>query len=365
MLDYEDYSPEDFAADPTFRKWVLNPDPEVTRFWDGWQQDHPEQSIRLHQARELLLAVQALYSDALTGDTIRRESLEIARLAGTRPIPASRRFQIWGVSSRKIAASVLMVASLTWVVTRWLPETPAAHTIIAARADSLIVKTNDTAGEMTILLADNSVAILGPGSSITYPRRFGLGDRQVRLSGEAFFDVARDPQRPFLVYANETVTRVLGTSFRVRAFTKENTVTVLVKTGRVSVYPEKTHQNGKMETDPERDGLVLMPNQQGVFIRDQHRLEKSAVANRALLTESVMSRELIFDDRPVTEVLRTMEKAYGIHIQCDTGLLARCSISAQFSDENLKQRLNAICEAIGATYEMVDGQVLIHSKGCS
>lgn len=218
---------------------------------------------------------------------------------------------------------------------------------------------------MTILLSDGSVATLQKGSTLKFPDKFSGETRNVFLTGEAFFDVTKNPTKPFLVFANETVTKVLGTSFRIKAPDGANTVMVFVKTGKVSVYPKKEYETLSDQDDREVSGVILHPNQQVVFNKKENRLEKGIVANPDLLSESAVNQELIFDDQPVTDVLRTLEKMYGITIVFDEETLSKCPISTIFKEENLKQRMNAICQAIGATYEVVDGQIILNSKGCS
>ena len=83
-------------------------------------------------------------------------------------------------------------------------------------------------------LHDGSTVILEPGGEVRYNEKF-LNTREVYLSGDAFFEVTKDASRPFLVYANEITTKVLGTSFRIKAKQGEKEIVVAVKTGKVSV----------------------------------------------------------------------------------------------------------------------------------
>ena len=83
-------------------------------------------------------------------------------------------------------------------------------------------------------LQDGSTVILEPGGEFRYNEKF-LNPREVYLSGDAFFEVTKDASRPFLVYANEITTKVLGTSFRIKANQGEKEIVVAVKTGKVSV----------------------------------------------------------------------------------------------------------------------------------
>ena len=95
-----------------------------------------------------------------------------------------------------------------------------------------VVNSGTTAQKLT--LEDGSTVILEPGGEVRYNEKF-LNRREVYLSGDAFFEVTKDASRPFLVYANEITTKVLGTSFSIKAKQGEKEIVVAVKTGKVSV----------------------------------------------------------------------------------------------------------------------------------
>ncbi len=336
--------------------------PELDHYWQQWLVGNPDRAGVAARARELVLAVHELYKDDLSQDMLRHEIEEITRLAEARKmengIPFYRR-AVW-----RAAAVLLLTGGLSWLYYTTHPGQTGTPQARAVQAEvEMLAQTNRTELEMTVLLSDNSVATLSKGSSIRYPRTFAANERRVYLTGEAFFDVAKNPDQPFLVYANETVTKVLGTSFRVKAFEGDNTEMVAVKTGRVSVYPKKEyetrHGNARLA------GVILNPNQQVVFNRKDNKLEKAVTANPGLLAESAVQKDQVFDDKPVTEAFDALAKVYGISIDYQAETLANCMISAQFGEENLKQRLNAICQAIGAGYDMENGRVLIRSKGCN
>ena len=365
MDQYQRYNIEELATDEKFRLWVLDPMHDNSKFWNEWLKQNPDKSGLISQARELVLVIQEMYRDDLSEEILHREVLEITKLAELRK---SKKVTAWIFQNPlgRVAAILLVIAGLGWSL-YWNTEGRLVGTTtesVAIPNQTTLVKTNNTEHEMTVLLSDSSIAILKKGSTLTYPSKFSRDDRKVELSGEAFFDISKDPKKPFLVYTNETVTKVLGTSFRVKAFDKDNTVMVVVKTGKVSVYPKNEYETLSNEYDREVSGVVLSPNQQVVFVRNENRLEKGIVANPAMLHESAIAKELVFDDKPVSEVFHSLESIYGIAIEFDPDVLRDCVISAQFNEENLRQRMNAICQAIGASYEMIDGQIIINSKGC-
>lgn len=362
MSLYRTFTIEELATDEDFRRWVMAPTPELDLYWQQWLQENPDRTAIAARARELVLAVHEIYKDDLSDDMVRHEIAEITRIAGERKAEGNVPFYqrvVW-----RAAAVILLAGGLSWLYyTTHNTVAPAAKEQEVAVTSEMLVKTNRTDLEMTVLLSDNSVATLAKGSSIRYPQQFAANERRVYLTGEAFFDVAKNPDQPFLVYTHETVTKVLGTSFRIKAFEGDNTEMVAVKTGRVSVFPKKEYETHQGASKP--SGVILNPNQQVVFNRRDNKLEKAVTANPVLLAESAVPKEQVFDDQPVSEAFDALEKAYGISIAYNAETLSNCVISAQFGDENLKQRLNAICQAIGASYEMENGRVVISSKGCN
>ncbi|WP_026628817.1 FecR family protein [Dyadobacter alkalitolerans] len=368
-MDYRHHTVEDFATDEMFRKWVVSPTPEISSFWLKWVAENPDKAAEIGMARELALTVSDMHQDNLSDERLQHEIGEISRLAELQK-HTQKRSSIYHLLAQplwRVAAIFVFVSAvgLWFYKTDNRPDAPVLVSSKSSAVDSIIVQKNATATEMTVFLSDNSVATLSPGSTISYPATFAHGERKVVLTGEAFFDVAKNPDRPFLVYTNETVTKVLGTSFRVKALDQESTVMVLVKTGRVSVYPKTDYETLQRKPDKKVSMIVLDPNQQAVFNRKDNKLLKGMVINRQLLSDLSVQKELIFDDKPVSQVFKALQEMYGIVIDYDQHMLANCSISAQFNDENLKQRLSAICQAIDAGYEMVNGKVVITSKGCN
>ena len=351
MINYRSHSVEEFASDEMFRRWVTDPTPELTFFWNRWTDENPDRLHVISLARELVLSVNDIYKDDLTDEMLRHEIEEITRIAEERK--HNRRLGSYLPAVWKAAAAILLVSGLGigYYHLKQTEKQAAAVNLPEAGLSEMEVRTNNDQAEMTVLLSDKSVATLSKGSSIRYPKKFGPKERRVYLKGEAFFDVSKNEHQPFLVYTNETVTKVLGTSFRVKAFDEESTVLVAVKTGRVSVFPKQDYEDAEEAAAEQKSGIVLSPNEQAVFIRKENRLERGNVSRPEILVESIVRKDQIFDDKPVSEVLQDLQKVYGIQIRYDAGILAQC-------------RINAVCQAIGATYEMVDGQIVITSEGC-
>ncbi|RRB04727.1 FecR family protein [Larkinella rosea] len=363
---------EDFLRDPSFQAWI-DGDPEATAFWTAWRRENPEHQAVLDQAKALMYTVRRQPVD-LSDDEVRQEVQHLVtqfrqRKQTERPETEPLEPVVWW--NRRVwlrgAASILVVLGLGFLLVRQnsRPEPTVYRQLVSEAPTELLEKTNTNREPLTLVLADGSAITLEQNSRISYPKQFTGSFREVYLSGEAFFEVAHNPGKPFLVYANETVTKVLGTSFRIRAFDTGPEVAVAVRTGKVSVYPKTAFRKTTSGTVQEPAGVLLIPNQEVVFNRKTEQLQKGRVEKPELVAIATHVQELDVEDVPVTQVLEKLEKAYGIELVYDKNRLEKCPITAQFSDETLANKLEFICRAIGATYQVQDGRVLIQSPGCT
>jgi hypothetical protein len=262
----------------------------------------------------------------------------------------------------RLAASFLLLFALGWLVYERYQTDNLYDKFVTDNKSKLIEVINNGVNSQIVQLNDGSKVTLNAGSRISYEASFSGNNRIVYLTGEAFFEVVRNPQKPFLVYANELVTKVLGTSFSVKANKFDKQVVVEVKTGKVSVSAQK----GFNEKADKFKGLILTPNQKVVYDREVEQLTKSLVAEPILVLQEkeVQMMDFNFDDTPANDVFEVLENAYGIHIIYDADLLKNCPVTAPLSDQNLYKKLKIICKAIEAEYELIDGQIIIQSKGC-
>lgn len=219
---------------------------------------------------------------------------------------------------------------------------------------------NTTQQAQLLRLPDDTRVTLRPGSSLRYAGGLAGARREVHLEGEAFFQVHKDPAHPFLVLTTQLVTTVLGTSFDVKAYPGNAEALVAVREGKVSVQPRQAAQLDATPLHPAKAGVLLLPNQQVVYSVASHHLQKALVAKPAVLVPQAFE----FEERPVTEVLATLEKAYGVAILYDKQKLAGCTVSITFYNESLFEKLDLLCKSLGASYSQADTQITIHSHGC-
>ncbi|WP_138991252.1 FecR family protein [Larkinella sp. C7] len=372
MNQFKSYETGDFVWDPFFRQWVLSPTSETDFFWHQWMQENPDRADRIHEARAVVLSLQvnepalpAHEIEQVVKSTISRIHQPTSAIPEyqQRPLPVYKRrwFQV--------AASVSVVLLAAWLTHSYFrsgqPSTRLdAPFAIANNQTSAITDTANTSSQPVVIhLEDGSTVTLAPASRIHYAKNFSTPKREVYLNGEAFFEVAKDPAHPFLVYANGLVTKVLGTSFTVKAYESSREVIVEVKTGRVSVFAQSDPKAREKAINRELDGVVLSPNQKIVYKTDEVRMRKTLVEKPVLL-KTVVQPSFHFEDKPANEVFAALEKAYGVPIIYDRDLMMDCPLTASLDSMALYDQLTIICKAIEARYELVEGQIVIHGKGC-
>ncbi len=221
---------------------------------------------------------------------------------------------------------------------------------------------NDGKTERLVALEDGSSVLLKPASEIIVRKNFNEEKREVQLKGEAFFTVRRDATKPFFVYANEVVTRVLGTSFSIRAYENDRDITVAVRTGKVSVYASGAGAPGKNKKN--RHEVILTPNQQMVYHRLNDVVSKELVEKPEIILPQSNLFRMKFENAEVAQIFKVLEENYGVEIRYDKNLLKNCRLTTSMSDEGLYERIEVICKAIGASYSCNDAVITIKSNGC-
>lgn len=282
------------------------------------------------------------------------------RVRQDRPVP-----RFWINPRWTTAAVVALLLGISWYMIRVIsPANTLRPTTAAPTQATFTERINTATMPIAVQLTDSSRVTLQPGSKIRYPVAFATHRRDVTLVGDAFFDVRRNPAQPFYVYTRDVVTRVLGTSFRIKALADERDVTVSVRTGRVSVYSPKLIPVGKLKPDPETSGVVLTPNQQVRYLSQEQRLIKTLVEKPVILLPKEEQLAFTFRNAPVARILEAIEKTYGVEIVYDEELMRHCAITTSLNQENLYDKLTIICKLLGATYKVIDAQIVITGPGC-
>lgn len=369
MNKYYNFKAADFIDDPSFRDWVYGRAHDPAVDWQQLVTAEPSLRQEMETARIFLLNVaseQPVVSDAYIrnfGDRIIGRHNE--KTSGEHK-PFTPRWYKNPVRLLYMAATVALACGLGWYVLfsghKNAREQFGALAWIGSE-DSLIKKSNRSTQAQIIVLQDGSKVTLQPNSSVSYPEIFDGKDRNVQLEGEAFFEVKRNPKQPFLVHFNNLTVKVLGTSFNIRAFKREESVRVTVKTGRVAVLAGKADFGERLLNKAPR-AVMLTANQEVLYKKGGDRFERSVAANSHIIDRTISEADFEFIRTPLSAVLDKFEQAYGIRIIYKEQQVRDCSLTASFSDEPLLEKLNMICKTMDADYETVDGQIVMNVKSC-
>ena len=269
MKNYRNYEVNDFLNDDSFREWSRSPTGFSASFWEEWLVLNPDRAEIAKQAFTFLSVIQDKYTSDITIQEL-DEMVDRLMAAAVKEEERSRRILRWVNQQMAWLAVALisLLAGLGWWV---IQLTTRSVTDRIGNYQRWERKANEGNKPITFQLSDGSTVTLEGDSRLWYPRNFQHARREVYLKGKASFDVARNEQKPFIVYTSEFITQVAGTRFLVHSCAQEGTATVTVKSGRVMVQPR--HQ----QVNPTKVAMELTDNQQAVYFRDEARMEKVLV----------------------------------------------------------------------------------------
>lgn len=198
---------------------------------------------------------------------------------------------------------------------------PQAETDTQAATNRLTVPRG---GSYSIQLEDGTTVHLNSESELVYPSVFAQQTRCVSLVGEAYFDVAHDADRPFVVEVDGYRIEVLGTQFNVTAYADERLCRSTLVEGSVRIIPDK-------EGETPHDEILLTPGQQAV--RDTASDAFSVVCVDPERYTAWMRHEFVFDNTPLAEALRTVSRWYDFHYEITDPELEKYTVTGEISKD--------------------------------
>jgi len=210
-----------------------------------------------------------------------------------------------------------------------------------------------------LILADGTRVWLNAGSRLRYPEKFNRDTRLLYLSGEAYFDVFHDAEKPFIIKSDRLNTIVLGTSFNVKAY-KNEPATVTVRSGRVSVA-ERSDLKTTSIKETQRT-VTLGPAQQATYLGEKGFGIRHGVASEEYA--GWQNGDLVFTGRTLLEMKPILERWYGVTIHLENQKLTSCSMVGSYHQETLKNVLEAMRFALNITYKIDGKNVMIRGGKC-
>lgn len=203
------------------------------------------------------------------------------------------------------------------------------------------------------LLPDGSVVTLHAGAQLTYPETFEGGTRQVELSGEAYFVVAHDKSKPFIVSSGDARIEVLGTQFNVNTQATSKTMEVVLTSGKVSVYYSKTP----------KDNVLLAPGEKAELLAEQKQIIKSPAIDPNYMAWK--THILVFENTTLGEAIKTIQNVYLTPVKLSDQQLSGCRITATFNGQSLESVLEVMKETLNLQISRNGDIVEISGSGCN
>jgi ferric-dicitrate binding protein FerR (iron transport regulator) len=242
--------------------------------------------------------------------------------------PAPKVVSISGHSSarvRKVASYALRVAAVLLIGI-------AVFQLFNSR-ESMLSYSSGNSASAPVTLADGSHIYLNNTSTIKYPQKFGKNLRDVYFWGEAFFEIAHDPSKPFIIEAGEARVKVLGTSFNLKAYPESDRIEVVVNSGKVLFY----HAD---KADRILGEVTLVKGEKGVFFKKPGKIVK--LLNDEPNYLSWKTGVLVFNDTSLDKVLAAIANKYGIRFSLREENLSKLRLTATFDNESLDAMLEVL-----------------------
>ena len=220
-----------------------------------------------------------------------------------------------------------------------------------------------------LFLPDGTSVWLNSGSRLTYDSAFGKTLREVSLTGEAFFDVAKNKQKPFIIHTGNINIRVLGTSFNVKSYPGDKTIETSLIQGKIEVsFKDRSQsavilnpnqklvvENNPAENIAQTNATDALPEKTAIIINPV-----SHFGPDSLITETAwVDNLLVFQDESFPDLAEKMERWYGISIKIEDTSLDSLHFTGSFEKENIQQALKALQLLSNFNFTIQNGEVHI------
>jgi ferric-dicitrate binding protein FerR (iron transport regulator) len=362
---YTKFTVEEFAMDPAFRQWVATPNKDSNLFWEKFLADHPDKLSAVKKAKKLVQC-DWLPIDRLTTEeeedlwkAIERGSELQTEAQDTSIIPihseailqreplhhqqqtsTAGRKRKMGWAAGIAAAVALFLLGLTLYTPGYVPTS----------ANEVLTKKQNPRGQkLTVFLNDGSRVVLNSESSIEYKENFDVHERRISLQGEAYFIVAKDAERPFMVESRSVMVQALGTEFNVRSFEWEDEIAVGLVEGKVAVDDGSEANSGR---------LILQEGEMARYDRQSReiRKEKFDVFRTTAWKEGILA----FRKASEQEVLQTLGQWYDVRFEVLDTANKPWDYTAIFDRQDLKAVLTSIGYTMNFRFEIDKDKVTIH-----
>jgi len=215
-----------------------------------------------------------------------------------------------------------------------------------------VIEYNTMAETREVRLEDGTIITMNKFSSLSYQASYGETNRKLHLSGEAFFEVEKNRDLPFIVEAGKASIEVLGTSFNVKAYDEIRQVEVTVKTGVVSFKPNKAA----------KEKVILNRGEKVIFDKKELEVEKTENLDENFI--SWKTNTFIFDNTPLKDIVGLLNDVYGENIIIEKKELLDCPLTGTFTGKDLQSVLEVIKSALDLKIREEKEHIIIWDGKC-
>ncbi|MEA2106446.1 MAG: FecR domain-containing protein [Bacteroidota bacterium] len=237
----------------------------------------------------------------------------------------------------RYAAMIVVIAGLGFLFNMIYQENFGYYSFTEYTAD------NETSNE--IVLPDGTKVYLNENSSLKYPEGFNGTQRKVKLTGEAFFDVTKNKDKPFIIDVKNAEIRVLGTSFNVRTNIDDSDVEVYVETGMVEVSRKKSGENNIL-VDPGNVGIVTKSE-----IKKQKNLDPNVLAWK--------TKNIVFREEHLVNVFNTLSRVYHVDIHAEDEEILNYRLTSTFTKQDIKSVMEVICVTFNLKVDYQNNRIIV------
>ncbi|MEQ8362844.1 MAG: DUF4974 domain-containing protein [Cyclobacteriaceae bacterium] len=340
-MNYSEYGVDDFLNDESFQSFALKQKSKDKVFWLEWIAKNPTKKNEVDEAIKILTSFSlkdTTHSESIIEADLQKLQNAFDQQKKSRVVPIGPSKFNW-----RIAASIALLIGIGIAAWQYV-------TYFHSKAEKVIVQKDVPNGKkLTFMLPDGSLVKLNGNSSLKYEQNYLLKQRKVTLTGEAYFEVAKDAINPFIVISGDLSTVALGTSFNIKAYADDPQIEISLLTGKVSVTSIRQSSPEEYFLDP-GDGI-------------RYTNENSEIITYEFNTEEVMAWKngiIKFKNASIKEVANKLERWYGVNIQVNNPPDQAWKLNGSFENESLENVLKSISFSTPLKYTLNDNQLEIN-----
>ncbi|MGF1637622.1 MAG: FecR family protein [Cyclobacteriaceae bacterium] len=347
-MKYSNYNIDDYLRDKDFVHWVKNPDGPHSVFWKAWVESNPDHAQRIQEAQSIISSMKVHAFEPTSKDY---EEVMSRILSYKKPERNILGYTTWDKTSNwgsfwRVAAILLLAFSISLVLFEF-----NAHTVMPTQeiASSTTTRHNQNQLRSHFKLPDGTKVWLNTQSKIEYNEFLESESREVSLKGEAFFEIAKDSLRPFIVKAGGISIQALGTSFNVNS-SEIHEPEVALLTGSVEVW--HSHDEAKVSK------IMLLP---GELLKKKSTSHTFKVSHfNTLKVTGWKDGILHFESAGFDEVKSRIENWYGVQVVTNDKPQKSWNYTGTFTNSSLERVLERISFTKGFNYTIIDDVVHIN-----